>query len=78
MAPGGEALGGFDMAIVGEKLVKDLAVGDTIAIQSQHEPIGYSVHTIERVDCEGPFVHLLGSNLLEMALYPDQLISLAK
>jgi hypothetical protein len=65
------------MEIIGEKLVAKLVIGDTIAIQNRSYPRGYSVHTIERIDSEGPFVWLFGSDLLEMALYPDQLVSLA-
>ena len=65
------------MGIIGERLAGELIIGDTIAIQSRETPRGYSTHTIERVDRESTYVVLFGSNLLEMALYPDQVISLA-
>lgn len=65
------------MGIIGEKTVNELNIGDTIAIQSRDEQLGYSVHTIERIDREGDYVVLFGSNLMEMALYLDQLISLS-
>lgn len=68
------------MGIIGEKRVWDLKVGDMVAIQNPTYPRGYSTHTIERIDMSRPpvdMVALYGTDLLEIVLYGETIVSIA-
>lgn len=68
------------MGVIGEKLARDLKVGDTIAVQNPSYPRGYSTHTIERIDRTFAPVDMLalyGTDLLDIVVYGETTVSLA-